>query len=167
MCSRMAAIITLKAIVDEMDVLSDEHFAYLNPQTGDLVTLSTEEISAVEEDLPNDDFPDWQQPLIAQARAVLDSNEYLRLPTRHDIHEYAIMERFCDAIADQQLRQIFLDQIRGSGAFRRFKQLLQRYAIAEEWYEFRTAALRAIAIQWLDVHHIPYQPDEIEKRSAR
>jgi uncharacterized protein UPF0158 len=152
----MAAIITLKAIVDEMDVLSDEHFAYLNPQTGDLVTLSTEEISAVEEDLPVDDFPEWQQPLITQARAVLDSNEYLHLPTQHDIHEYAIMERFCDAIADLQMRRLFLDQIRGSGAFRRFKQLLHHYALAEEWYTFRTAALKTIAVEWLEENHIPY-----------
>jgi hypothetical protein len=163
----MALIITLKAIVDEMDVLTDEHFAYLNPQTGDLVTLSTEEISAVEEDLPIDDFPEWQQPLITQARAVLDSDAYLRLPTRYDIHEYAIMERFCDALVDQQMRQIFLDQIRGSGAFRRFKHLLHRYAIAEEWYEFRTAELEAIAMQWLDANHIPYQQNTINKRSTR
>jgi hypothetical protein len=163
----MAPIITLKAIIDEMDGLSDEHFAYLNPQTGDLVTLSIEEISAVEEDLPIDDFLEWQQPLIAQARAVLASNAYLRLPTRHDIHEYVIMERFCDALADRQMRQMFLDQIRGSGAFRRFKQILHRYAIAEEWYQFRTAALEAIAIQWLDANHIPYQQDTIDKRSTR
>ena len=152
----MAAIITLKAIVDEMDVLSDDHFAYLNPQTGDLVTLSTEEISAIEEDLPINDFPEWQQPLIAQARAVLDSNEYLQLPTQRDIHEYAIMERFCDAIADLQMRRLFLDQIRGSGAFRRFKQLLHHYALAEEWYAFRTAALKMIAVEWLEENHIPY-----------
>jgi hypothetical protein len=163
----MAAIITLKAIVDEMDALSDEHFAYLNPQTGDLVTLSTEEISVVEHDLPIDDFPEWQQLLIAQARAVLASNEYLQLPTRHDIHEYTIVERFCDALADVPVRQLFLDQIRGSGAFRRFKQLLHRYAITEEWYQFRTAALEAIAVQWLDAHHIPYQHNESEKRRAR
>ena len=47
------------------------------------------------------------------------------------------------------MRQIFLDQIRGSGAFRRFKHLLHRYAITEEWYEFRTAELGAIPLQWL------------------
>ena len=162
----MAPIIMLKAIVDEMDVLSDDHFAYLNPQTGELVTLSTEELSAIEEDLPTDDFPEWQQGLIAKARAVLDSSAYLQLPTRHDIHEYAIMERFCETVTDQQLHQIFLGQIRGSGAFRRFKQLLHRYAIAEEWYQFRTAALQAIAIQWLDANHIPYQRDDIEERGA-
>jgi len=81
------------------------------------------------------------------------------LPTRHDIHEYAIMERFCDAVADQQLRQVLLDQIRGSGAFRRFKQLIDCYAITEDWYQFRTAALEVIAIQWLEANHIPYQHD--------
>jgi hypothetical protein len=152
----MATRITLNAIVDEMDGLSDEHVAYLNPQTGDLLTLSSEEIHAVEKNLPIDDFPEWQQSLIAHAHTVLNSNEYLQLPTQYDIHEYAIMERFCDTIADQQLRQIFLGQIRGSGAFRRFKDLLHHYTITEEWYQFRTAALNKIAIQWLDANHIAY-----------
>jgi hypothetical protein len=162
----MAATITLKAIVDELEALSDEHFAYLNPQTGDLVTLSSEEISAVEEDLLLDDFPTWQQEVMAQARAVLESNEYLQLPTHYDLHEYAIVEAFCASLSDVQTRQIFLEQIRGSGAFRRFKQLLDRYGRTNEWYEFRTQALEEIAAQWLDAHQIPYQRDKGEQRRA-
>jgi hypothetical protein len=35
-----------------MDVLSDEHSAFLNRHTGELVTLSSEELSAAEEDAP-------------------------------------------------------------------------------------------------------------------
>lgn len=153
----MAVLVSLKALVDEMDVLSDDHFAYLNPQTGELVTLSVEEISCVEEGTPTDDEPEWQQALIAKARDVLSSNDYLQLPTRQDIHEYAIMEDFCNTVADTHLRPILLDQIRGSGAFRRFKQTINHYGIAQDWYQFRASALEAIAIAWLDVHHIPYR----------
>jgi Uncharacterised protein family (UPF0158) len=163
----MAALIMLKAIVDELDGLSDEHVAYLHPQTGDLVTLGIEEIRAVEEDLAADAVPEWQQPLIAQARAVVDSNAYLQLPTRREIHEYAIMERFCDAVPDPHLRQIFCTQIRGSGAFRRFKQLLNRSGLTAEWYHFRSVALHAIARAWLEAHHIPYTSDDAERLDAR
>lgn len=153
----MAALVSLKAVVDEMDVVSDEHFAYLNPQTGELLTLSTEEISSVEENLPTDDYPEWQQALISKARDVLASNDYLRLPTRYDIHEYAIMEQFCSSLTDERLAQTLLNQIHGSGAFRRFKQTIHRYGVEQEWYRYRAAALEAIAIAWLESHHIPYQ----------
>ena len=153
----MAALVSLKAVVDEMDVVSDDHFAYLNPQTGELVTLSTEEISIAEEDLATDDYPEWQLALISKARDVLASNDYLRLPTRYDIHEYAIMEQFCSSQADERLGQTLLDQIHGSGAFRRFKQAINRHGLEQDWYRFRAAALEAIAIAWLETHQIAYQ----------
>lgn len=153
----MAALVSLKAVVDEMDVVGDDHFAYINPETSELVTLSTEEISIVEEDLPTDDYPEWQQALISKARDVLASNNYLQLPTRYDIHEYAIMEQFCSRLADERLGQMLLDQIHRSGAFRRFKRAINRYGIEQEWYRYRAAALETIAIAWLDTHHIPYR----------
>jgi hypothetical protein len=46
--SVMKAPVSLKAVVDEIDGLSDDHVAYLNLQTGELVTLSAEEISAAD-----------------------------------------------------------------------------------------------------------------------
>ena len=153
----MSVPVSLKAVVDEMDVLSDDHFAYLNPQTGELITLSTEEISIVEADEPLDAYPEWQQELIATACTVLTSEEYLRLPTRYEIHEYVIMERFCEAVEEPELHGRLIDQIRGAGAFRRFKETIRRASLEEEWYQFRTAALEAIAIDWLEAHDIPYQ----------
>ena len=153
----MSLSISLKAVVDELDVLSDDLFAYLNPQTGELITLSTEEISIVEADESLDAYPEWQQELIAKARTVLTSEEFLRLPTRYEIHEYAIMERFCEAVEEVELRGRLLDQIRGAGAFRRFKETIRRASLEEEWYQFRTAALEAIAIDWLEAHNIAYQ----------
>ncbi len=47
-----------------MDVLSEEHSAFLNRHTGELVTLSREELSAAEEDDDIVDYPEWQQEMI-------------------------------------------------------------------------------------------------------
>ncbi|MGA3282478.1 MAG: hypothetical protein ABSD50_16030 [Smithella sp.] len=46
----MKAIVSIKDVVNEMDGLSDEHSAFLNRYTGELVTLSMEELSIAEED---------------------------------------------------------------------------------------------------------------------
>jgi hypothetical protein len=159
----MKVPVSLKAVVDEIDGLSEDHFAYLNLQTGELVTLSAEEISAVEEDIAITDFPEWQQALIAKARDVLASDNYLQLPMRHDIHEYAIMEHFCNSIVDKHLRNILLDQIQGAGAFRRFKQTINHYDIAEDWYQYRANSLEALLRLGVVAHRLGQEAQAQER----
>lgn len=160
----MAPIVSLQAVVDEMDVLSDETYAYLNVHTGELVTIRREEIAIVEESDALEDaiaaYPPWQHDLIRKTKEVLDAAAYLPLPSKFDIHEYAIMERFCYAIADEEVSQELLYQIRGRGAFRRFKDAIHRHGIADDWYRFRQAVLEEIAVAWLDAHSIPYTREE-------
>ena len=63
----MIPIVSLKAVVEEMDVLSDEHHAYLYKHTGKLITISNEEIDIVEQGNDIDDYPGWQQGAIRKA----------------------------------------------------------------------------------------------------
>jgi hypothetical protein len=58
--STTKAIVSLKDVVNEMDVSSEEHSAFINRHTGELLTLSTEELSAAEEDDDIDDYLEWQ-----------------------------------------------------------------------------------------------------------
>ena len=45
----MKAIVSIKDVVNEMGVLSEEHSAFINRHTGELVTLSIEELSAAKD----------------------------------------------------------------------------------------------------------------------
>lgn len=40
----MASVVKVQDVIDEMDTVSNEHHAYLNRQTGELVTIGDEEI---------------------------------------------------------------------------------------------------------------------------
>ena len=71
----MTLPVSLKAVIAEMDTFSEEFRPYLNQHTGELITLSLEEIHAVEQNDEIDDLPDWQQALIQKAAAVLSSAE--------------------------------------------------------------------------------------------
>ena len=128
------------------------------------MTIGREEIAIIEDSDDLEDiiaaYPRWHHDLLRQTKDVLDSDEYLPLPSTFDIHEYAIMERFCYAIDDEKVSQDLLDQLRGRGAFRRFKDAIQRHGIADDWYRFRQAALEAMAVAWLEAHHIPYTREE-------
>jgi hypothetical protein len=157
----MKAIVSVKDVVDEMDVVSDEISVFLNRKTGELVTLTDEELSAAEDgDDDIDEYPDWQREMIIKAREVTGSDEYLPLPGRFDINEYEIMENFCYSVEDDEAGNDLLYKIRGSGAFRRFKDAVRVRGIEEKWYDFRQKELEKIATDWLEMNQIPYTKDE-------
>ena len=151
--------VSLKAVVDELEMLIDESHAYLNKLTGEIVTLGDEESRAAEEGDDIDDYPEWQQEEIKVAAKVLGSDDYLRLPDKFEIHDYEIMQRFCWSIEDDDVSHEFAASIRGSGAFRRFEEALHRHGMSDHWHRFHHAALEEIAIRWLEAEEIPYIRD--------
>ncbi len=159
--SIMKTLVSIKDVVDEMDVLSDEHSAFLNRHTGELVTLSREELSAAEEDDDIVDYPGWQQEMIFKAREVISSDDYLPLPSKFDIHEYHIMEEFCLSIANDKIRGALLDKINSQRAFRRFKDAIHMNEMEDEWYRFRQEELEKIAIDRLKANQILYAKNEV------
>ena len=46
--------------------------------------------------------------------------------------------------------------IKSSGAFRRFKDAIQDYGIADDWYKYRNKALKEIAIEWCEENGIEF-----------
>jgi len=74
-------------LMEGMDFQSDEGPAYLNTVTGEVVYLTDEELRAAEVDEPLEDFLAWQQDAIRMAKAMLEHEHYLALPSRFDIHE--------------------------------------------------------------------------------
>src|SRR5207302_6654146 len=81
---------------------------------------------------------------------------YLPLPDRFEINEYRIMQRFCLSVEDDDMRDDLCDAIRGRGAFRRFKDRVHPYGMAEEWYRYRDNALREMAMAWCEAHGLRY-----------
>lgn len=156
--------VSLRAVVAEMDVLNEEWTAYVNRLTGELITVTDEDARAAEdevdeeidEEFDDDEFPDGETDELAKVREVLASEDFLALPSKFDIDEYGIMERFCEQVEDPGLRDELLRAIRGSGAFRRFKSLAQLRGAIDAWYTFRNGALEDIAAEWLDANGIPY-----------
>ena len=152
----MTAQVKLKDIIEGLAFLTEEGSSYLNTTTGEVVYVTTEELQAAEEDAPLEDFPEWQHDAMRIARDIVETGHYLPLPDRFEMNEYHIMERFCASVEDADIRDDLCDAIRGRGAFRRFKDRIQAYGIAEDWYRYRDNALREIAVAWCEVHGIQY-----------
>lgn len=154
----MKSSVKLQDIVDAFDMQNDQIFHYLDTKTNELIMLSQEELWAAERDTDLDRYPDWQREMIQTAQAILEdeTNQYLELPTQFDIHEYHIMEKFCLSITDPAISDEMYYAIKGSGAFRRFKDGLYRYDLTEDWYEYRNERFRKIAIAWCEENSVEY-----------
>ena len=152
----MAVTIKLTDITEGLEFQSDEGSSYLNTMTGKVVYCTDEELRAAEEEEPLEDFPEWQHEAIRIAGEILETDHYLPLPTKFDIHEYRIMERFCYSVDDDDMRDDLCNAIRGRGAFRYFKDRIHWYGIAEDWYRYRDEALKEIAIAWCEENDIQF-----------
>ncbi|MDO9108376.1 MAG: UPF0158 family protein [Coriobacteriia bacterium] len=155
----MTVKVSLRRVVEEFDALTDETSAYLNRETGELYALGDEEAGLVEDGIDPVELPEWLIDEVPKIREVLESEDWLALPTRFDIHEWAIMDDFARSIDDADLRNELLTAIRGRGAFRWFKDAVQRHEIHQDWYDHRAAALTQFAIDWLDEHGVDYAAD--------
>ena len=136
----MSLPVSLAAVVEEMDVMNDDWVAYINRRTGQLVTVT-----------------EYDREESTEALQAEDSPDFVALPSKFDLHEYSIIERFCQAASDQTLAEELASAIQGSGAFRRFKDAIRRHGIEYEWYAFRESAFASIAASFLDAHGIPYK----------
>ena len=154
----MAIRVKLDDIIEGLELQSDERYAFLDKRTGEVVSISDEEMQAAEDDEPIEDFPDWQQDLVRIAKEVVDeTGDYIDLPTKFDIDEYSIMEKFCLSLDDSEMSDDLYSAIKGSGAFRRFKDAINEYNIADDWYKYRNDALKEIAIEWCRENDIEFE----------
>lgn len=148
--------VKLGHIIDALEEQMDDTFSFLNQKTGEVYTLSHEELMAAEEDMDINKYPLWQQENIIKAKEIDGNDDYIALPTKFDINEYEIMERFCLQIEDEESSDIMYNSIKGSGAFRRFKDNIHRYRIEEKWYKYRDEAIKEHAIEWCKENDIEY-----------
>jgi hypothetical protein len=149
--------IKIKLIIDELEMRFEESLTFLNKSTGEIVTVTTEELNAAEEEEPFDHLEEWEQEVRKTAIDVAENfADYIELPQKFEINEYEIMEDYCLSINDPVRRNRLLGAIKGKGAFRRFKDKLIDLGIEEDWYTFREKRFREIAIDWCKDNNLDF-----------
>lgn len=156
----MQTPVSLREVVEKLETLMDSSTAYIDRRTGELYSLSEEDAAMLDDDLEADDLPEWAREMLPKIREVLESEDWLELPSKFDIHEWAIMDSFSHSIEEPDLRDELLNAIRGSGAFRHFKAAIYRWGIQEHWYQYKRNALERIAADWLDENGIAYRREQ-------
>ncbi len=151
--------VKLSVIVDAIDIQPDMGSSYLNKETGEIETVTEEEMTAVYDDEIPKDAPEWMIRATETARKIIDdetSEAYVQLPDKYDVHEYRIMEKFSLSVNDKEISESFYHAIKSKGAFRRFKDAIHRYGVADDWYKYRDDYLKEIAKDWCKGNDIDF-----------
>jgi hypothetical protein len=155
----MPATVRLDDIVDALEMQFDESSSFLDRDSGQVETVSHDLLREAEEcgDDEEPDLPAWQKQEWEIARQIVSTDRFQKLPTKFDVHEWAIMQDFSRSLESERIREDLLHAIHGAGAFRYFKDTLRRHRIESAWFAFRSQALRQIALNWCEENHIVWE----------
>jgi hypothetical protein len=171
--------VNLKDLADAFDNGFDEITYYLDLETGEVLMVTEEsrhlltELSEVEqaetleaalEAIRSADIPQWEMDGVCAAAVVewADEGRFLEIPRIESWEGYQDMEAFIATVADEHVQEILEVAIQGKGAFRRFKDTLERYPKERErWFEFLDARSKERVLDWLREEEI--QPLEYDK----
>ena len=150
------AVVSLRDVVDALDLQSDELCSYMDPDTGEIVTFNLEEAHLAQRD-NWDTAPDWLKPDLPKIKRALEDDRMLALPDRFHIDEWRMMQDF--ALEHEQCRchPELESVVHGEGAFRRFKAAIFRLGLEDAWFRYRGAEYERVAREWLEENNIPYR----------
>lgn len=155
----MKNAVDLKKLIDEMDMQFESIKTYVNKNTGEIVSVSSDKLRDIEDGEivpPYTGFPDWEKEELELCEEIIDSDLYIEIPSKYEIDEYSIMEDFCLLQEDAKISDELYRSIKGKGAFSRFKDRIRRYNIEDEWYKYKEERLKELAIRWCEENEIDY-----------
>lgn len=152
--------VKLSDLIDEFDMRPDMSDSFLDRETGELHYISEDDRFAL--DHQDHEPPEWQKEHLEKIKPIVEYNDierYISLPSNFDFHEYSVMEKFISSLSDIKVRDSLWNAIKGGGAFRRFKNAIQRYGVRDQWYKFRDSEIKQLIIEWCEDNNIPYEDD--------
>jgi hypothetical protein len=155
----MPATVRLSDIVDALEMQFDESSSFLDRDTGQVEIVSHDLLRAAEEfgDDEEPELPDWQKQEWEVAKRIVSTDCFLKLPTKFEVHEWAIMQEFSCSMESDRIREDLLYAICGAGAFLSFRATLRPHQIESAWFAFRAEALRQIALDWCEENDIVWE----------
>jgi len=150
--------VKINDIIDAVDFDSGMSESFLNTKTDQVCMFTDEELRAAENDVDLSDSAEWYCEAVASAKHYLENqDDYLSLPEKYDFNEYRIIEKFIARVVIPKQSEMLAQSIHGKGVFRRFKTMLEKLGLVEEWYKYRGHELREYVEFWCKENKIDFE----------
>ena len=125
--------VPLNLVIDAIEMADDAWNQYLDIETMEVVSLPEcpfiGEYDEDDQELADMIEEGWR-------------TRFFKLPSKFDIHEYDIIEKFIWSLPEGKMQNTLKNSIKGRGAFRRFKDAVCRFGIDRQWYDFQKSKYR-------------------------
>ena len=145
----------IEAIQFENEMLNH----YYNKNTGiivykensDTAAYSSEDISRV------DTMEEWERELVESLYDLkVNPQDYIKVPGYEEIDEVKLMMDFCNSFSDISLNETLTTNSDYYRKLHEVKNIIRDKNLINEWYDYRDAAERDIAIEWCMKNNINY-----------
>ncbi|TCN26520.1 hypothetical protein [Mesobacillus foraminis] len=83
--------VNLKDIIEEMEMQLEESHSFLNLKTGEILSVTSDNLRAAEDEEPFDHLADWEiEDRISANDVIEDQDNYLELPSGYEVNEYEL-----------------------------------------------------------------------------
>lgn len=126
--------VNIKNIADELQSLNDDDFLFYNKLTGETEWFGEE----------------TGNPNGLELDDIEEDENFVALPSKWDINEYEMMEDFMNVQENEEIQNQIFHAIKGRGAFRNFRAVVENNGLLEEWYKFKDSAYEQIVKDWCE-----------------
>ncbi len=133
--------VNIKKVADALTSLSGDDCCFYNKTTGELVWFNGNNEN------PND----------LEIEDIEDDPDYIVLPSKFDLDDYGIMKDFMFAQEDEKIRSEINDAIHRRGAFRNFRNVIERYSLLQAWYDFKQADYESDVKDWCEENGLEWE----------
>lgn len=172
----MSMPVSLQDVVEELYLSFEGLAAYIHKPSGRVVVVERELLRMVEEGrIPVEDDEDVDETVVIDSSAddepdelshcigIVKTGDYVAFPSKRELDDWNIMAEFVRAQPPGSTRSRLEEAILGSGAFSRFRRVVEQSGWQDRWYAYRDAAYKTFAEGWLQSLGIDYV-DEGQRR---
>ena len=142
--------VDLNELIDALDLQSDFLSFFLHKESGEIITLTEDEIADVEEGR----FSSSDEELLFAKEVLSDSGRYIELPWNLD--KQGMMEEFCRSLDNEESKEALLELIQNADAFGHFNTAVHLYQVEDSWLEYIHEKLKVVAIEWCKENNLNY-----------
>ena len=147
-----------KQIHEIAEMVDVGHICYINAKTGETIFMFNNEMLSnygisweddnEENEMPDDNSPDWQDEMYADVKADMnkinswDLKDTIRIEKPESHKAFKFMEDFVDeVIPEGKLKQDFWKALSRNHPFRNFNDIVHNCKYREDWFEFKQNAM--------------------------
>ncbi len=156
----MTGAVKVTDIVETWDSTDPWTAFYLDRKTGEIIPITHAELDLAEKPFLVETEPDGKPDIKRIARAILNGDErYVLLPSLHDLDVFAIMERFCASLEDDQISGNLSEALTNFQGMELFEQTVIRHGLVEFWQSHLHLEKLIAAKAWCEKNDIDFTDD--------